>query len=507
MRWETKVRSAGWCSTPRPLSAFALTALAFAILAATVVRPPATPGPFARDFEAYYAAGATWNDGGDPWSRDVWRVERTLPGIDASRDELLPFAGPAVSLPLWSLLARMPFETARLVWIAVLTAALIALALAATALAGARLTPAAAANVLLFAALTGNAISAVGLGQVALLAAAGVALALLALERRSAWASVAALVAGLQPNLAIVLAVRLTGRRSLPLLAAAAATFFALTFAIGGGAGGFAVYLQRLGALGAAERFDVIQYGVPAVLASFGVAHGSAAFAGVVCEAIAVLLAAAGAWRWRAQPRFAALLAIALLPWAVPFFHEHDFVLELLPVIALAGAAQARVRVPAAIAAMCVSIDWLGLAQRPGGAAHEACLIVAAACAFAALPSRAPDGATPWPAFVTAALLALVAFPLALNYPAPVWPDMLGTFHAAPALDAAGMWAAEQARAGLTGVLPATGLLRAIPLFGCLVLALAAYRAAEPAAITMRLPRTASGTAVSDSPSHGPAVQ
>ena len=139
------VPSAGWCSTPRRRSAFALIALALAVLAATAFRPPPTIGPFARDFEAYYAAGATWNAGGDPWSRDIWQTERTIPGVDATRDELLPFAGPAASLPLWSVLARLPFDAARVVWLILLAPAFAILAVAAAALAHVRLTAARAA--------------------------------------------------------------------------------------------------------------------------------------------------------------------------------------------------------------------------------------------------------------------------------------------------------------------------------------------------------------------------
>ncbi len=111
-----------------------------AIAGTTVLRPPQTTGPFARDFTAYYAAGAVWNAGGDPWSRDVWRIERTIPGVDASRDEVLPFVGPAASLPLWSLFARLPFDVARIIWMAVLALALLALAVAAATLAHVRLT-------------------------------------------------------------------------------------------------------------------------------------------------------------------------------------------------------------------------------------------------------------------------------------------------------------------------------------------------------------------------------
>src|SRR5208282_4025972 len=110
----------------------------------------------------------------------------------------------------------------------------------------------------------------------------------------SPWAILAACVAGIQPNLAIPLAVWLTERRAALFLAAAAAAFLALTLVTGGGAEGLLAYVRLLARHGAAERSSVIQYGAPGILALF-----------------AVVLAAAGAWRWRTQPRAAAMLAIA----------------------------------------------------------------------------------------------------------------------------------------------------------------------------------------------------
>jgi hypothetical protein len=478
---------------------YALVALVLAALAATVFRPLPASGPFARDFEAYYAAGATWNAGRDPWSRDVWSIERTIPGVDASRDELLPFAGPAASLPVWSLLARLPFGAARAVWSALLVLALATLAIAAATLANARLTPGRAAGALLFAAVTGPVVSDIALGQVALVSAAAVALALLALERRSPWAIVAACVAAIQPNLALPLAVRLTERRAARLLAAGAVLFFALTFLTGGGPAGLLAYAQRLAEHGAAERFNVIQYGVPAILASLHVPPAAAVLTGSAVALVAVAVAVHAAWRRRAEPRVAAAVAIAVLPWAVPFFHEHDFVIELIPAMVLAAVPNARVRALTGVAAASVFVNWLEVAQRPASAPQILCLAAAAACAFAALPDRSRNAPSPLPPLIACALLALLAVPLALAFPAPVWPDTLGAFHAAPNLDASAVWAAEQQRAGLDTFNPAWGLLRAIPLLGCGLLAVAAYFTGG-SAITMRPARTSSGTAVSDSP-------
>ena len=500
MRWATMGPSAGWCSTPRRRSAFALLAVVLAALAASIFHPPPTAGPFARDFEAYYAAGVTWNAGGDPWSRDVWAVERTIPGVDASRDELLPFVGPAASLPLWSVLARFPFDVARIVWIALLVLALAALALAAATLAHARLTASRAASALLFAALTGPVISDIALGQAALVSAAGVALALIALEARSRWAIAAAFVAAIQPNLALPLAVRLTGRRAVVFLGGAAAAFIALTFLTGGGPAGLVAYVHRLAQHGASERFILIQYSAPAIIASFRVAPAIAAFTGNAFAVLAVAAAITGALRLRAQPRLAAAIAIAVLPWAVPFFHEHDFVIELIPVMILAASPNARVRMLAGVAAPCVLVDWLGVTQRPDAAAQTVCLAFAVACAFAALPNQSLRAASPLPPLLACVVLTLIAIPMALAFPATVWPDALGAFHAAANLDASAVWAAEQQRAGLDATVPAWGIVRAIPLLGCALLAVAAYVAGGAATMTTRPARTASGTAVSDSP-------
>lgn len=430
----------------------------------------------------------------------MWQTERTIPGVDATRDELLPFVGPAAALPLWSLLARLPFDAARIVWMSVLVLALLVLGVTAAALAHVRLTASRAAGALIFAAITGPLISDLALGQVALVSAAALACTLLALERRSGWAIVAAFGAALQPNLALPLAVRLTNRRAALLLAVAAAAFFALTLVAGGGGGALLTYLQRLGEHTASERFILIQYSVPAIAVSFGADQRTAELAGTILAFAAVACVVAIALRRRAQPRLTAAFAIALLPWAVPFFHEHDFVIELIPAIMLAASANARVRVLAGIAAVCALVDWFGIAQRPSFAAQTVCLALAVACAFAALPNRSLRASTPLPPLIACALLAAIAVPLAVAFPAPAWPDTLGAFHAAANLDASAVWAAEQQRAGLNGAAVAWGILRAIPLLGCLLFAVGAYFAAEPVAITMRPARTASGTAVSESP-------
>ncbi|HLX26764.1 MAG TPA: hypothetical protein VKR05_07200, partial [Candidatus Cybelea sp.] len=72
---------------------FAAGCLAVAI-AVFAVRPVRTPGPLARDFEAYWSAGKTANAHMDPYGKAIWEAERGIAGVNARRDELLPFISP-----------------------------------------------------------------------------------------------------------------------------------------------------------------------------------------------------------------------------------------------------------------------------------------------------------------------------------------------------------------------------------------------------------------------------
>jgi hypothetical protein len=477
-RWVAPASSRDWCCTPTPLPTklLALGWLIALALAATVARPAPATGPFARDFEAYYAAGATWNAGGDPYSRDVWRVERTIAGVDARHDEVLPFVGPPVTLPVWSCFARLPFDLARALWLALLAVAAGALIVASLALAGVSLRTGWPAVAL--ATVSGPLISAMALGQLALLAAAAVALALLGCARRGWWTASATFVAAFQPNLVLPLAAWMTARRALLTIAATALVFLVACIGCAGGPSGALAYVHVVAAHGAAERFIAIQYALPAVFASFGIPHAVAqVLAGAVALA-ALALAARVAWTHRSRPLVAACIAIAVLPLTAPFFHEHDFAVVLIPAIVLAARAGARARALAGIAAVATFVDWFGVAQRPAVAPQTLALAAAVACAYGLLARR--NGDAPWVALAplaAAAVIAAVALPLAAAFPAPVWPDALGAFHAAARAPIATVWAQEQQRAGLGAAVAAWGFLRLIPLAGCALLAFAALRA------------------------------
>jgi len=451
------------------------------VLAFTAWRPPPTQGPFGRDFEAYYAAGAVWDAGGDPWSRAIWSVERTIPGVAAARDELLPYVGPAAALPLFGALARLPFALAVRLWTGLLAAALGALVVIALVLSG---TPGVRVRLgaVALALFAGPTTSDLGLGQAALLSAGGIAVALFAYERRALVpAALATLVAAMQPNLALALAARLRDARALGATALGFAAFAGLTLLA---APDVVTYLRRLVAHGAAERFVAIQY-TPAALAwDAGAPAATASAAGLACAVAALIAVVLVTVRARLRPLESTLLALAALPFAVPFFHEHDFVVELLPLVMLGVRARGAARVWAGIAAVLVLAEAFGLAQRPGAQAAILAQGLTVATAFVALGSGRVQRADLAP-FAALALLALVAVPLAQRAPAPIWPDALGPAYRAPAnADASTVWADEQRAAGLTAQQPLWGALRALPLLGCLALGTAlvlAAREREPA--------------------------
>src|SRR5579872_1105014 len=221
-------------------------ALAIVLLAVAffVVRPAGTPGPAMRDFEAYYAAGAVANRGGDPYSRAIWNAERAVPNVDTSHDETLPFVGPAPMLLVMRALALFPFDAACRIWGALLAGAMLIVVFGGLALAGAPRRAEVVLGAAILAGAYGPLTSDVALGQIALISAAGIVATLLLLRAR-AWlaASFGAVIAALQPNLALVLLARATDLRALAAFALGALFFFALVVA-GGGMDAIARYVD-----------------------------------------------------------------------------------------------------------------------------------------------------------------------------------------------------------------------------------------------------------------------
>jgi len=461
-------------------------ALAALVIAFFPLRPKPTAGPVFRDFESYYAAGVTWRYHGDPYGRDVWRTERTIPQVDAARDELLPFVGPPFGLPLWNAFGNCPWPVATALWGTILGLSLGAIAFGSLRLARVPSDALDALAVLVVAAGFGPLTSGVALGQAAVVSCAAIVVVPFLLgPRRVFGASAALLAAALQPNLAVALVARLGGIRMW------IAALFAATVALGGsliatgGPAGCAHYLETLRAHAAAERFLAIQTTPAAVARALG---ASAALAGTVAIVLALAAVAGVAWqcasrRYAADDRLA--LACAALPLILPFAHEHDFTIVFFPALVAVRRARGVAWVVAAFAFLAVGTDWLGLAQRATGAYETAALTLAAALGTAVL---ARDRLRPYhllPALAALAVLAVAS--VAAGHPLPTWPDALAAgFHERFDVPAAVVWHDEQIQSGIGALVPLWGALRLVSLAGCALVWLVA-------GVVLRAPRYGAG--------------
>lgn len=425
-------------------------------------------GPPMRDFEAYYAGGATFARGEDPYSRAIWQVERTLPGVDDRHEELLPYVGPPAALPLFALLARLPYLLACRVWGGVLGLGTGIALFGLLELVRARKTWTTVSGMLLFVLGYGPLTSGAALGQVALLAFTAIVLALLALRGRStALAAAATFFAAFQPNLALILAARIRERRSIAAFAAAFLAFLVASLWCAGGPAGVLHYLEVLRVHGQAERLIAIQITAGAIAWELG---ANAAVASLASGAVALgaFVALFYAFRKTGELLERVALACAALPFAVPFFHEHDFVVAIFPAFLLAVRARGRALALGMLGAAMVSFDWLGLGQRPVGAVQHIALVTAGILGLALL---AHGGGWARYSGLAATLGAIPIAFVARFAPVAIWPDGLpeGWF-APPSFDAAAVWHAEQATAGLEQQIALWGILKLFTLAGCVLL-------------------------------------
>jgi hypothetical protein len=441
-------------------------AAAIIFLFAWKLAPPAgRAGPPMRDFEAYYAAGAAFDRGEDPYTRSIWNVERAIPGVDSSHEELLPYVGPAAALPLYGLLARLPYDPAHRVWGGFLGLMLGLALFGMLFLFRAPFAWQTLAGALFLCFGFGPLTSGVALGQVALPAFAGIVIAAVALDRKqTAAAACGAFIAALQPNLALALAARVRERRTLAAFGIGLIAFLALTLAAGGGGRGLLSYLTLLREHGAGERLIAIQITPAAIAWELGAGARLASIAALLVAAAALVACLALIRKTqRAEERIA--VACCALPLILPFFHEHDFTIALFPSFLLALRARGFALGLGAAGTTFVSIDWLGLGQRPTGIPQSLAVALLAALGFALL-ARAQGRAS-----LAGLAVCLVAFPIAaaaLFHPVPIWPDALPKGFFPPAgLDASTIWHAEQTASGLEHQTPFWAFLKLCTLCGC----------------------------------------
>jgi hypothetical protein len=447
----------------------ALVCYALAVIAA---RPASTPGPFVRDFEAYWSAGRIASQGGDPYGRDVWRAERTVPGVAATRDELLPFVGPPYTLWVWRAFGSLDFTAAARFWWALLAAAIAGLAIVSLMASG--LTPRwpPVVGALLFAFSFGPITSGLSLGQVTAVAMLGACVAAVWSRRaRAAKVAIASVAAALQPNVAIGTLALLRSPRSAIGLASGAIVAYLAGAAARGWNWPFE-YVRLLNEHARAELFAGIQIVPSAILYGVGVPPAAAIGCGIAIALLAIAAAAYAMFAIR-DPYVCFACISALIPFATGFVHEHDLIVALPAAMLTAARSRGLVRAVALIGTLFVAIDWLGLAQRPTGIVQGVLLAIVAGCMFAAFgPGGIAEAAA---AFVVCIVFAGSAW-VAAMHPLAVWPDALDAFRAPAGADAAAVWHAELVRNGLFVVNPAAAFLRALSLIGCALLAAAVWR-------------------------------
>lgn len=460
--------------------------LAFAF---TFARPSEIAGPALRDFEAYWAAGVSSTNGDDPYSRQIWRAERTVPGVIAARDELLPFIGPPDALPLWSFFARFDYATASVLWRIVLALAFVTITLGGLELARDRPGWIDRLAVVVLGASFGPLTSGLALGQVAIVSAAAAVGTLLALRsRRTLLASATAFIAALQPNVGIALVARFGDRRANIGLLLAGVVAIGGSIVAAGGLGGAMRYLEAVRGHREAELFLAIQTTPTAVARAFGMAPLAAEiFGGVLAVAVvAAVIVQFASRRYDGVERFAILSAALPLTWT--FAHEHDFALALFPALVCLRRRSGTAWILSAVGTVLVAIDWLGFAQRPSGVIQSGLLASVAMLATFVLGGEriATRGFVPGAVVALAASIASIAAigMFTRAHPLAIWPNALPASFTAPfSLSAPQVWALEQHLSGIDTLDPWLGFLRGLSLVGCALLwyALSRHASGKPA--------------------------
>jgi hypothetical protein len=447
-----------------------LAAAALAVAAAfTIARPHHPAGPSLRDFEAYYAGGATWMHGGDPYSTEIWPNERTLPGVLAQRYEVLPFVGPPATLPLFAAFARLPYDRAATAWRALLFASLLAMLWLAAPLANLRRSPLVLCALAIAALGFGPVTSALALGQIVL----PVALAILAAFTANGFEGKAlfAAIACAQPNLALALAAGLRERRNAVAIILGAIAFAIVCLGVVR-APGIVNYLRVLQEHGYAERFSAIQLTPTAIVYGLGANEYTAALAGILVGLTGVI-----AWFWCARFLLDRLMffcaTCALVPFVAPFFHEHDLAIVLVPAVVLVLRASPAALPVAMAGALFCATDWVGLAQRPDALVQTVLLV--AAFALALLAMRTELTKRTLEAVAVILVLIVTGGLAAYAHPMPVWPDGMAPLGSSTLLtNVAAVWHAEQLATGLFARDTLWALLRYASLAGCGLLVYAA---------------------------------
>lgn len=426
-----------------------------------------------RDFESYYAAGQTWSAHGDPYSAAIWKFEQTIPGVQAARGELLPFVGPPAFLPVWAFFSLLPFSVAAVLWGAILLGSAVAVLVATLRSTNALSIGALLAGASIFVGF-GPFTSDLALGQAALLSFAACVGATLWFDRSGLAGGVWSFFSAVQPNIAVALLSQIGKRRTWMPLLGAVVFFLALSLSARG-LHGLLSYFSDLIVHGQAERFGLIQITPAAIGYGFGLPAIAAQFIGSLATVTAAILALAVLRLPYVKQLWKLAILCTLLPFAIPFFHEHDFVVVLLAALLCALLAENRTWTLAVTGTLLCAVDWLGLAQRPDGLLQSFLLAIALLLGLFAIAEQ-PARRLLLPSGVLLVLLG--AGILAQHHQAPVWPDAM---HGVTAMSApvAQIWHGELERTGQFARDPFWAAMRLLTLFGTALLAWASISVAQ----------------------------
>lgn len=338
---------------------------AIALFAAFALRSyPAT------DFGIFYCAGQAVAAHADPYRVEPLRTcERSVwaPGYLEGYAE--PAASPGYALPMFALLSRLPFATAKLLWLLLLCAAFGGAVVLLARLS--RLHP---------LAVFALCIVPVGLlnvrpGQIGgILLACVAATAFLLRADRQRWAAVPALLATIEPHvgLPVVLSLAVFAPRARWLLGIGIVGLAALHFAVLGVSTGIEYVRVFLPAMAHAELLAADQYGISWLLHQGGLPSSLAlpVATALYIAAIALGLAAAErAWKRTGDAALCIAIPVSIALLATPFLHDIEFCVALIAPLAALGAMSAGTRWLwlAAIAAVpwyaCVGDRVLGIAS------------------------------------------------------------------------------------------------------------------------------------------------
>ncbi len=313
---------------------------AIALFAAFALRPyPAT------DFGIFYCAGQAVAAHADPYRVEPLRAcERSVwePGYLEGYAE--PAASPGYALPMFALLSRLPFATAKLLWLLLLCAAFGSAVVVLTKLSG--LPP---------LAVFALCIVPVGLlnvrpGQIGgILLACVAATAFLLRTGRQRWAAIPALLAMIEPHvgLPVVVSLAVFAPRARWLLGIGIAGLAALHFAVLGMSTGIEYARVLLPAMAHAELLAADQYGMSWLLHQGGLPSSLALPIATVLyiAAIALGLAAAGrAWKRTGDAALCVAIPVSVALLATPFLHDVEFCAALVAPLAALGAVGGGVR-------------------------------------------------------------------------------------------------------------------------------------------------------------------